>query len=137
MSSTNTSATLPLLKFWVLNFSIRFFFFSCTGTFVHFIYFHFFCFPFKVFWFTKYKFVLVLRTNFFFKAQTSCWPNLEFWLISIKTPRNSWNRSEWPEIFSEVEYGGLLFWFVYRHGIFWSLQPEQNRINNIELNLIT
>ena len=26
---------------------------------------------------------------------------------------------------------------VFRHGIFWSLQPEQNIINNIELNLIT
>ena len=39
------------------------FFFSCTGTFVHFI---FFFFPFEVFWFTECKFVLVLRTiNFF------------------------------------------------------------------------
>ena len=39
------------------------FFFSCTGTFVHFI---FFFFPFEVSWFTKCKFVLVLNTCFFF-----------------------------------------------------------------------
>ena len=66
VSSTNTSTALPLLKFWVLNFSIRFFFFSYTGTFIHFISFHFF-FPFEVFWFTECKFVLVLRPIFFFK----------------------------------------------------------------------
>ena len=40
-------------------------FFSCIGTFVHFFSFHFF-FPFEVFWFTERKFVLVLRTIFFF-----------------------------------------------------------------------
>ena len=41
--STSTSATMPLLKFWVSNFSIQFFF-NCTGTFVHFFSFHFFSF---------------------------------------------------------------------------------------------
>ena len=40
MSSTSTSAAMPLLKFWVSNFSIRFFL-SCTGTFVHFFFFSF------------------------------------------------------------------------------------------------
>ena len=64
MPSTSTSAAVPFLKFWVSNFSIQFFF-SCTGTFVHFFSFHFF-FPFDVFWFTECKFVLVLRTIFFF-----------------------------------------------------------------------
>ena len=39
------------------------FFFSCIGTFVHF----FFFFPFEVFfWFTECKFILVLKTFFFF-----------------------------------------------------------------------
>ena len=98
MSSTNISAALPLLKFWVSNFSIWIFFFSCIGTFVHF----FFFFPFEVFfWFTECKFILVLKTFFFFKVQTSCRPNLEFRLAFTETPeidRNdpknfpNWNR---------------------------------------------
>ena len=58
VSSTNTSATVHLFKFWVSNFSIWFFLAVQ-------VLFFFFFFPFKVFWFTECKFVLDLRTIFF------------------------------------------------------------------------
>ena len=70
----------------------------CIGTFVHFISFFFL---FEVFWCAKCKFVLVLRTFFFFKAQTSCRPNLEFQPVVIKMSRNTRNKLKWPEIFSK------------------------------------
>ena len=63
-----------------------------------FLFFSFF-FPFEVFWFTECKFVLVLRIIFFFFfLSTNFMP-----MVFIKTFRNTWNRLEWPEIFSEVE----------------------------------
>ena len=66
-----------------------------------FFFFHFF-FLFEVFRCTECKFVLVLRTFFFFfKTQTSCWPNLEFRLVFTEMSRNTWNRQKWPEIFSK------------------------------------
>ena len=86
-------AAMPLLKFWVSNFSIRFFF-SCTGTFVHSI-----SFSFEVFWFTECKFVLVLKTFFF--LGTNFMP-AESW-ISADIYRNTQNRPKWPEIFSQVK----------------------------------
>ena len=55
-----------------------------------FISFLFIFFPFEDFWFTEYKFVLVLKTIFFFfKAQTSCLLNLKFRLVFTKTPRKT------------------------------------------------
>ena len=59
-----------------------------------------FFFPFEVFWLTECKFVLVLRTIFFFLS-TNVMP-AEFW-ISVVIYWNIRNRPEWPQSFFEVE----------------------------------
>ena len=105
MSSTSTNVAMPLLKFWVSNFSIRFFF-SCTGTFVHFISFHFF-----FFWgFLVYRMQICFgfKNNFFFFFWGTNFMPAESW-ISADIYRNTQNRPKWPEIFSQVKWGGLLF----------------------------
>ena len=95
MSSTNISVALPLLKFWVSNFSIWIFFFSCTGTFVHFFF---------SFWgfFLIYRMQIYLGfKNIFFFLSTNFMPT-ESW-ISVGIYRNTWNRPEWSKKFSKVE----------------------------------
>ena len=84
-----------------LKFLKKIFFFSCTGTFIHFFSFYFFsflgflvykmqiCFGFK----NNFLFYFILSTNFM---------PAESW-ISADIYRNTQNRPKWPEIFSEVE----------------------------------
>ena len=77
----NASSQVLSLKF----FNMIFFLTAQVPLFISFL---FIFFPFEVFWFTECKFVLVLKTIFFFflKSQTSCLPNLEFRLVFAKTP---------------------------------------------------
>ena len=112
---TSSSTRLPLCSFlcllpvlvrqclfssWVSNFSIRFFFLAIQIP-CSFLLFFFFLLRFfglqnvNLFWF--------LEQIFFFKAQISCRPNLEYRPVFTETPQNTWNRLKWPKIFSEME----------------------------------
>ena len=98
VSSTNISAALPLLKFWVWNFLIWiFFFFSCTGTFVH-----FFFFLLRFFLVYRMQIYFGFKNNFFFFFLSTNFMPTESW-ISVGIYWNTRNRTEWPKIFFKVE----------------------------------
>ena len=120
MSSTSTSAVVPLLKLSLKFLNTIFFLTAQVPLFISYL-FIFFFFPFKVFWFTKCKFVLVLKTIFFFflKHKLHACRILNFgWYLpkhleKPKIYRNDpkffpkWNRvSYYSDLFTDIVFSG-------------------------------